>query len=27
LEDLLMEDDNCINQCRAANPKLIEFMC
>lgn len=27
LEDLLVEDEHTVNQCRAANPKLIEFMC
>ena len=27
LEDLLEEDEHCLNQCKAANTKLIEFMC
>lgn len=27
LEDLLKEDEHVVNQCRASNPKLIEFMC
>ena len=27
LEELLAEDEHCLNQCKAANPKLIEFMC
>ena len=27
LDELLAEEEHCVNQCRAANPKLIEFMC
>jgi len=27
LEELLLDDENCINQCKAANTKLIEFLC
>ena len=27
LEELLAEDDHCVNQCRSANAKLVEFMC
>lgn len=27
LEELLDEDENCLNQCKAANQKLTEFMC
>lgn len=27
IEDLLEEEEGCISMCRAATPKLIEFVC
>lgn len=27
LEELLIEDEHCTNQCKAANPKLTDFLC
>ena len=27
IEDLLLEEEGCVNMCRAATPKLIEFVC
>ena len=27
IEELLRLEDNCVNVCRSANPKMIEFVC
>ena len=27
IEELLLEEEGCVNMCRAATPKLIEFVC